>query len=950
MTINIWNPTDYPFGPLSNNFNFEMEIDGVNFRTVSNFIYSNLLPRPDYKKILSDIFPEHVIGMYSKLDVEHTRYVATEAYNTATKIKFETNPSLFALLKATSTQTIVFRDHIPIFDGPSNSTNMIGSSLMTIRHSLLSGDSKEGKVQIYKAYVAMTMLEHTSRDEASDLHEFEDLSISEIINKHIMKYATRQHKLSGETNDLAMLSQEDINNKYQRLAYDYYQIPEIQVLNALESLIYAPADSSNNILNNFQLLSLLEVSIYNPQLLVMYVQKKNIDTIHERQLVRLKTIIFTEYVHDLLEKNYPNLKHQEYDYVIKNELSDTVERANYLKDEIYEMYIEGMLSPKLYQKIIIKIGDFKFQSEENVERIRSANLHGLISMYMTEHTNKIILLTVNNEDMTDPVLYPLSPFDISGKLEIQDLVYPSVMHYVYSRLFLSLYMQYKGGDNIDPYGFIVANVSGSGPTFIDIDKLQQRYYSDKKYFETTKILALARMALNKKFQNPALKDLLAYTAGSTLFWVDPNDHLLSDKIGLMLQDIRSTLTTQSINTKQMTATQVEDLIQGDSVLHQWVVMRVTDVCNVVSELRLYAWGRFRKTLELDNELVDAVLETIYGSCSAILGVESFTSTTPPEFVAKITRNAVVSGTSVSPESVDKSVVQSVWDYVSKVIWFITRTVDRPRQIQEVLKKSQTIVSSTKQCNPPSVYGLPYDDCILASLINLLLKLEEFNKCYGLVTKPIRLPDVQASVNILLNRKYNETLPVQTQRRDPRPPTPPVFDVIIKKTPAPTKNFVFAGEDDQEYMAYAGGDFDNMIIDDDLPDLPHIEGVGINEDEDNDFHSDYDFNSVAGSPPQGDDDGGGFFSKSGSPTRVSAVTEIMSIPIKRATKNALNENRKALRYYRMVEPIHAHLIEVGLETSDSSEDLSRLLVGAVYDVKKFNMALSLKTNRINFFAF
>ena len=47
--LKIYNPNDFPFGPLSNNYLFDMNIDGKRWSTVTNYILSNMINTPLYK-------------------------------------------------------------------------------------------------------------------------------------------------------------------------------------------------------------------------------------------------------------------------------------------------------------------------------------------------------------------------------------------------------------------------------------------------------------------------------------------------------------------------------------------------------------------------------------------------------------------------------------------------------------------------------------------------------------------------------------------------------------------------------------------------------------------------------------------------------------------------------------------------------------------------------------
>ena len=59
-SIRIYNPEELPFGLLSNNFNYKMLVDDEEWDNVSQYIYTNLIPK-EYK---------HLIDVMTKLPYE----------------------------------------------------------------------------------------------------------------------------------------------------------------------------------------------------------------------------------------------------------------------------------------------------------------------------------------------------------------------------------------------------------------------------------------------------------------------------------------------------------------------------------------------------------------------------------------------------------------------------------------------------------------------------------------------------------------------------------------------------------------------------------------------------------------------------------------------------------------------------------------------------------------
>jgi len=244
-TIKIYNPRDFPFGPLSNSARHDMIIDGKRWGTVTNYVLSNMMIVPLYKMILQGA---PIKGITKKTKIEdkvkqviantearqgyklspaeierirqmvlqevslqrmnihqvynyllgqeyiHTVRTAVEkAYNA----KVAENKILADLLLRTEDRPIVYVSGNALLGaGPDGQgQNFVGKVLMQIRHNLKVVISEKTKKQqetvrdqaIFTAYCAMSVLrKELSRE--NDLHEYIGKNTEQIIQHYLDKY------------------------------------------------------------------------------------------------------------------------------------------------------------------------------------------------------------------------------------------------------------------------------------------------------------------------------------------------------------------------------------------------------------------------------------------------------------------------------------------------------------------------------------------------------------------------------------------------------------------------------------------------------------------------------------------------------------------------------------------------------------------------------------------
>ena len=65
-TISFFDPKKKPFGSLSNNFPHRMFLDGLEWNTVTNYIFSNLLTTDIYKDLVKNTPAKNCVELFNE--------------------------------------------------------------------------------------------------------------------------------------------------------------------------------------------------------------------------------------------------------------------------------------------------------------------------------------------------------------------------------------------------------------------------------------------------------------------------------------------------------------------------------------------------------------------------------------------------------------------------------------------------------------------------------------------------------------------------------------------------------------------------------------------------------------------------------------------------------------------------------------------------------------------
>lgn len=298
-----------------------------------------------------------------------------------------------------------------------------------------------------------------------------------------------------------------------------------------------------------------------------------------------------------------------------------------------------------------------------------------------------------------------SPECYTGMIKIKNKYYPTIQHYILTSLIASAGLQRseKGYEKYHSKGigideareYIVLgndlpdtdyrhykNLQDISRAYENLDELTNHYISD---------LATVT-ALTKKFQDPELQNLLVATGKRIIEWDSPYKRYMNltigtdenrggNYVGFAMMDIREKIKENfKTETRYTKIKDITRIAENDSIVKEWVIMRIKDMCGTVNKFQKYLKfvDDFDFDLEHDIELkklVNLILDTVYKPCRLTLSESE--NVEMPAFVFDTIRNCK----GMSSKNFDVKVVNSRGNLVWK-----KEILDRISETAQKIKK------------------------------------------------------------------------------------------------------------------------------------------------------------------------------------------------------------------------------------------------------------------------
>ena len=273
------------------------------------------------------------------------------------------------------------------------------------------------------------------------------------------------------------------------------------------------------------------------------------------------------------------------------------------------------------------------------------------------------VIIYRNDENNPPENRPFNPQSYTGMLKIKNMYYPTIYHYILANLIGStgtkrtvegygnvLYTKGMGIQEAHKLILVDDNVEVTEPTNYKALELVTAIYDEENKKAINFLTSLSTVtALNKKFEDPELRNLLLATGNNNIEWCSPykpfnNLSVGTDKnkgnnyVGKVMMDIRETIREKmKLDDVTIQVTDINRIVQSDTIIKTWVTMRLRDMCTTVNKFQKYLKLKDDFDYDLNHDLqlmklINFVLDNIYSPCNLITNKMKKENYKMPSFV------------------------------------------------------------------------------------------------------------------------------------------------------------------------------------------------------------------------------------------------------------------------------------------------------------------------------
>ena len=375
---------------------------------------------------------------------------------------------------------------------------------------------------------------------------------------------------------------------------------------------------------------------------------------------------------------------------------------------------------------------------------------------MEESGNPIVIYPEGNEK-SNSLYQQFSPNYIK-MTKIGNYAYPSISHYIFANLF-ALIPEIKYIKNAyllllkDPT-IQVSDVD----SFLSHSEVYQKYEKMRIKSFHDNIKEYAKIALDQKFTDRGLQDILLLTGNAKLVWADFSDTLLGtggkkgeNFVGKYLMKLRTMLYKKrgEESVKIITTDNIDAVLQ-DSIMLEWVKMRVRDMCRTINIMKNYIWVKDNLEFNIDTRFAEIVLDVLYNPCNTLSSFSTDITAPYPRYFEKIVQNCP------GFSDANENIVNVFWKRIAVMIYFVIRyqTISTIYNIKVVLVNMEKLLSKKQNCI--SIVKNESDNCIVSALLNIMSSIKKFNEIYSYNSTLISL-DITTAATLILNRDVSEEI-------------------------------------------------------------------------------------------------------------------------------------------------------------------------------------------------
>ena len=763
MTIKIFNPRNKPYGMLSNNAYYPIEIKGKKYRSITQYIYSELLCEGTYQNLVrNQKNAVSAVKMYQSVKYDCKKMETKKALYNVYKYKVN-NDSLFKeILLKTKKKNLIYQSTNKLLGLDSGKgLNLIGKILEEIRHELLIEKMKEQQVDdkkqinenIYKIFMVVDALDNLMRINENDLKEFEDMTYNDILTE-------------GNLLEKQYLPKEIVIENYKK--------GRLQHRNIIEMILKYP--------NTIQISNIF--------------RKYNLRNLYESLKNRKENIIFNYYLKDLISKNYPALPKEDVQRALNQQLQKLkLERINELKHDVNLKYEKGKLKVNNQEILDKKIKEIenKIPTLQEVEKVETyvfdpmyednkkisiekddyeeeenainQVIPGISRTDQKQSQMEMFLENLQEDENNDDEIMeqidiveelPDETFEnekeivfdknVEGKygmlsplyqswIFLNGLDYPTVSHYLYADNFRNIIVKMKGKRNpwILAHNLITLNEvdeekyksSKNFEFYVDLNNFNWRQIENIIICEVKK--KLFDEIADKKFSNLEMEQLLSLTGSQKIIYADKKDSCLGmgelengdNYTGNWLEKKRLDINIEVKKEAKQNADIIllSQMLGNDDQLNNWIFERARDLIHTLVLIT---------NSKIDEKLVDFTIDKLYFPCRA-MEISNVDIEVPKSFEKRVSGYVQFYKKEyrINPKiQISRNAISKIWKYISLLSYNLLRQANKSGEMPYIfLTEVQHGLSN--DCKIDSI------KCIISAVQNIDNILKGLNHKFNL---------------------------------------------------------------------------------------------------------------------------------------------------------------------------------------------------------------------------
>ena len=326
--------------------------------------------------------------------------------------------------------------------------------------------------------------------------------------------------------------------------------------------------------------------------------------------------------------------------------------------------------------------DFNDWSLEEIKQ----RLNALETEQWVEHDNENLFVPpfgqpigiFPDEAKNSHELNTFNPLSYTGMLKIDHRSYPTIQHYIIAHLISnSGRRRHVDGYGVATFGkgmginaarktiMVDPHSLGTKPgEFLSLKLASEKY--DTIENETVEVLLsiYTVTALNKKFEDVSMQDILVLTGDDEIRWNSPQNFFLGygnkehpgkNYVGTTMMNIRETINESRIGREEVDVEldHILHFINKDTFIMDWVKMKVEDMCGIVNKLQNYLLDKDGIVLDLTEfdtlkKLVQYVLDDVYQPSRPLIELAKNVDMEIPRFFVNMVKNCKGMSTGTQP--------------------------------------------------------------------------------------------------------------------------------------------------------------------------------------------------------------------------------------------------------------------------------------------------------------